>query len=99
MFVRNARFEGADPEGIDERVSAIRENLAGQMPAGMEGVKRVIILIDRDKGAMANLVFCETRAELEAAHEALNSMSPGDRGGQRTDVQLYEVALDESLGG
>lgn len=98
VFVRNARFEGARPEKIDERVSVIKENLAGSMPAGMDGVKRVIVLVNREEGLMANLVFCETQAELEAAHEVLNTMSPGEGGGQRTSVEMYEVALDESVG-
>lgn len=99
MFVRNARFDSARPEGLDKLVSEIKESLAGEtMPAGLEGVKRIMVLVNRDEGLMANLVFCDTQAELEAAHAALNAMSPGDGGGQRTAVQMYEVALDQSVG-
>ena len=98
MFVRNARFDGARPEGLDKLVAEIKEGFAGTMPPGLEGVKRVMLLVNRDEGLMANLVFCDTQAELEAAHEALNSMSPGDEGGRRTSVELYEVLLDQSTG-
>jgi len=99
MFVRLAQFEGGTPEGVDDRVANIKKELSsgGGAPAGLTGVKRVVLLIDRDAGRMANLVYCDTREDLEAADAALNDMSPGSEGGQRTSVMKYEIALDQSM--
>ena len=106
MYARMAHFE-SDPGSMDEMVEGVRKSLEqgreatarGEVPEemrGMEGVTRVLVLVDRDKGELANLVFCETEDELGRAHEALNAMSPeGDV--RRTSVGLYEVALDESM--
>jgi hypothetical protein len=100
MFVRLAQFEGGTPEGMDERVASIKKELSsgGGAPAGLAGVKRVVLLIDRDGGRFANLVYCDTREDLEAADAALNGMSPGEDGGRRTSVAKYEIALDQSMG-
>lgn len=57
-----------------------------------------MVLVNREKGLVTNLVFCETQADLDAAHEVLNTMSPSEEGGQRISVEMYEVALDESVG-
>ena len=56
-------------------------------------------LVDRSSGAALDLTFCETEADLRAADEALNSMSPlSDASGHRVSVQMFEVGLDEVLG-
>ena|SRR5437868_14203597 len=102
MFVRIARFEGGTADGIDERIEEIKSNLAegagGGMPPGLDKVKRVLVLVDRDSGRMTSLVFCDTRADLEAADAALNEMSPGDEGGRRSAVEMYETAIDQATG-
>jgi hypothetical protein len=103
MFVRIARFEGGTAEGIDRRVEAIKANMAegarDGMPAGMEKVKGVLVLVDRDNGRMTNLVFCDTRADLEAADAALDQMTPGEEGGRRSSVEMYETAIEETMAG
>jgi hypothetical protein len=100
MFVRNARFEGASADGIDELLARIGEQLAAPEgpPPGLEGVRRVMVLVNRDEGRVANLVFCETEAELAAADAALGGMDPGPGGGRRTSVEMYEVAIDRERG-
>jgi hypothetical protein len=62
--------------------------------AGLEGVRRVMVLVDRSSGRMANVVLCDTDEDLRRADEALNRMSP-QGGGRRTSVDLYEVAIDK----
>jgi hypothetical protein len=100
MFVRVAQFDAGTTEGMDERVAAIKEQVtAGDTPPGLEGVKRIVLLVDRDGGHFANLVYCDTREALEAADAALNEMSPpGEDTGRRTSVTKFEIALDHSVG-
>jgi len=106
MFVRVARFEGADPSGIDAEISRMREQLAAAkrgetegMPPGLMKIKRVLTLVDRQTGTALDLNFCETEDDLRAADEALNSMSPlSDSSGHRVSVEMFEVGVDETLG-
>ena len=107
MYVRVARFEGGDPEGIDRQIDEIRGQLAagkeGPLPDDappeartlMETVARFVELVDRDRGILVGLTFCETEDAMRRANEALNSMSPGGGAGKRTSVETFEVAIDE----
>lgn len=106
MHARVAQFE-LDPSSVDQMLGGIRESLdrgreamsEGQNPeemAGLDGVRRVMVLVDRNAGRVANLVLCDTDEDLRKADEALNKMSPqGD--GRRTSVDMYEVAIDKDL--
>ncbi|MBA3384005.1 MAG: hypothetical protein H0T20_05045 [Actinobacteria bacterium] len=94
MYVRLAQFEG-DPGSIDQMVAGIREQLErGETPPGLEGVQRVMVLIDRGSGKNTSLIFCATEDELRKADEALNQMTP-EGGVSRTAVELLEVAIDK----
>ena len=94
MYARLAQFTG-DPGSIDEMIAGIRQNLeSGEMPPGLEGVQRVMVLIDRGSGKNTSLIFCATEDELRKADEALNQMTP-EGGVSRTAVELLEVAIDK----
>jgi hypothetical protein len=105
MFVRVARFEGANPEGFDAEINRTKEGMAaakrgewGDMPEGLKRIRRNVTLVDRSRGAALDLNFCETEDDLRAVDEALNSMSPlSDASGHRVSVETFEVAIDESL--
>jgi hypothetical protein len=109
MYARIARFEGLDASRMDEQVAEMKrqidEGRTGELPAGapeevrtlMETVKRVVQFGDRDKGTALGIVFCATEEDMQRAHAALNEMSPGEGGGSRTGVEIYEVMLDESF--
>lgn len=102
MFVRVARFEGGDASGLDAQMDEIRGQLAegrqnpSAIPAGLRSVKRVLTLVDREGGKVLGLTFCDTKDDLAEADRALNAMSPSS--GRRTSVEMYEVAIDESMG-
>ena len=108
MYVRIARFEGGDPGQIDEFAAMMREQLAamrrGETPEGLpaeaagplrDHVVRLMDLADRSNGNGAGLVFTEDEAGMRAVDAALNAMSPGEGGGRRVSVDIYEVVLDE----
>jgi hypothetical protein len=100
VFVRVARFEGANSAGIDAGLEGMRQalrNVEG-IPEGLRSVKRVMSLVDRASGTSLDLTFCETEEDLRAADEALNQMSPpSDAGGRRTSVEMYEVGIDQLI--
>ena len=63
----------------------------------METVKRVLQLGDREGGTALGIVFCATENDMRRADAALNELSPGEGGGSRTSVEIYEVMLDEAF--
>ena len=106
MYARVAQFE-SDSGSLDQMVTGVRESLdrgreamaSGQTPeemAGLEGVRRVMVLIDRDSGKNVSVMLCDTGDDLRKADEALNKMSP-DGDVRRTAVGLYEVAIDQEM--
>jgi hypothetical protein len=109
MYARIARFEGGDPAAIDEQLAEMRTQLegpgAGELPADapeevrtlMETVARFMQLVDRESATFVGITFCETEDDMSRAHEALNTMSPGQGGGGRTAVDIFEVAIDKSF--
>jgi hypothetical protein len=110
MYARVARFEGLEPSRIDEQIAEMKRQIdesraSGDLPDGapeqvrtlMETVKRLLQLVDRESGTALGLTFCETEEDVRRADAALDEMSPGEGGGRRASVEIYEVALDETF--
>ena len=96
MYVRIARFEGGDLADADQAVARVRQQMQGERPPGLEGAKRLLMLIDRQNGRGMGVTFFESEEDLRRGDEALNAMTPqGDA--RRVSVEMYEVALDQPL--
>ena len=96
MYARIATFEGEESRRLDEAIEANRRQIQAGLespPEGLEGVKEVWMLVDREAGRTVDLTLFETQQELRQGDEALNAMSPADAEGRRTSVGLYEVAF------
>ncbi|MBA2615183.1 MAG: hypothetical protein H0U90_05290 [Actinobacteria bacterium] len=96
MYVRIARFEGGSGNW-DERIEEVRRRIESSPPDGVErpqGIKRAMMLVDREAGRGASLLFVEDQDALRAADEMMNRMTPLPGGGSRTSVEMYEVAVD-----
>jgi hypothetical protein len=103
MYARIARFEGGEPGRLDEAIEANRRYIESSLdspPEGLEGVKAVWMLVDRQAGRGLGITLFETEEELHRGDEALNKMSPPapDAGGRRTAVEVYEIAYQRDLG-
>jgi hypothetical protein len=108
MFVRVARFEGLDTSNLERDMEQFREMVRmEQRPEGMdeavfqtlrEGVKRFMSLVDRERGVSLDLAFTATEEDARRVHEALDSLTPPEGSGRRTNVETYELMLDEQLG-
>lgn len=88
----------------DQPTGEMNEQTAGQLDrAQMETlrktIKRVLVFADRDKGSSAMVVFCDTEDDVRRIDQMFNQMSPGEGGGKRQSVDIYEVAIDEQSGG
>ena len=62
-------------------------------PEGLEGVKAVWMLVDRENAKGLGLTFFESEEDLRRGDQALNAMSQAvDAGQSRSSVEVYEVA-------
>jgi hypothetical protein len=66
-----------------------------QMESLRKLIKGVLVMADRDKGSSAMVAFTETEDEMRQLDEMFNQMSPGEGGGKRQSVDIYEVAIDQ----
>lgn len=101
MFVRIARFEGGDPGKVDQQIAEMKESVGqGPMP-GLEDAKEFWMLVDRENRRGLGVTIFEDEEGLRRGDEALNAMNPpvDDSGSQRTAVEIYEVAIRETMGG
>jgi hypothetical protein len=55
------------------------------------------MLIDPDNGRSMGIAFFATEEDLQTGDKALDAMSPPGNMGQRTAVEMYEVAIDVRL--
>jgi hypothetical protein len=102
MWVRVARFEGGTAEAIEAETANTKQQLSQARtsgpPPGLEGVKRVVEAINRERGAGVSLVFCDSEDDIQKVHQALDAMSPSSQdSGRRSSVELYEVVTDEDM--
>ena len=65
------------------------------MSAVSDRVSRAMMLVDRENGRGAGLIFCETEDDLKRIDQAMGGMNPPPGGGQRSSVEMYEIAVDE----
>ena len=102
MYARIARFEGGDRDW-DDFAAEVRETIrsGGQgtpFEKMADAAARVMLLVDRERNRGANLILCETEADLRRTDAAMNEVTPASGRGARTSVEMYEVVLDEQPG-
>ena len=96
MYVRIARFEGGE-DNWDDRIEEVRGRMQSPLPGGMErppGIKRMMMLVDREANRGASLIIVEDEEALRAADEMMNAMTPPAGTGSRSSVEMYEIAID-----
>ena len=108
MYARLTRFEGSDPQALRRELDQMGEQIRSGTPpsemdesqvATLRAIKRVLVLADVDKGSSAMIAFCDSEDDVRRVDALFNQMSPGDEGGKRQSVDIYEVAIDERTGG
>lgn len=95
MYARVASFEGGDLEKIRQNAEEARSSGTMNLP---EGIKRTLVLADREANRRQFITFFETREELDAAQQRFEAMGdeiPEEIRGRRTSVDVYEVVFEE----
>jgi hypothetical protein len=91
MYARIATFE-SDPANVDDAISMVRSEVAGDTPPGLEGAK-MLMLINRETGKGLGVTLFESEEAMRRGDEALNAMNPGGTE-RRTSVEFYEVPVE-----
>ncbi|HET6171505.1 MAG TPA: hypothetical protein VFD90_02795 [Gaiellales bacterium] len=89
MWARVARFEG-DPADIDDRVGRLRALVEGTLPAELVGAK-VLMLVDRESGAMLGVTLFDSEEAMHTADKAMNAGA--GHAGKRSAVEFYDVPI------
>ena len=90
MYARVATFE-SDPSTVDDAVAMVRSMVEGEVPAGLEGAK-MLMLVDRRSGKGIGVTLFESEEAMERGHRALDGMSPG-ASERRISVEFFEVPV------
>jgi hypothetical protein len=95
MYARVAKWEGAEADAVRKMAEAISSDAESGPPEGVPATG-FTLLIDPDNGRTLAIGLFETEEDLQKGDETLNSMNPpsGEGMGQRTGVEMYEVAVD-----
>jgi hypothetical protein len=95
MWARAASFENADFDRLQQMTEGGARDV--DPPAGM---RRAMVLADRDAGRHVFITFFDSReaiAAAEARFEEMGDEIPEEIRGRRTSIDVYEVVLDEAL--
>jgi hypothetical protein len=94
MYARVATFQ-SDPADIDRAIAMVREEVAGQTPAGLEGAK-MLMLVNRETGKGVGVTLFDSEDAMRRGDEALNAMNPG-ASERRTSVEFFEVPVQTAV--
>jgi hypothetical protein len=94
MYARVATFQ-SDPADIDRAIAMVRDEVAGQTPAGLEGAK-MLMLVNRETGKGVGVTLFESEDAMRRGDEALNAMNPG-ASERRTSVEFFEVPVQTAV--
>ena len=90
MYARVATFE-SDPAMVDDAIAMVRSEVEGEVPAGLEGAK-MLMLVDRQTGKGLGITLFETAEAMRRGDEALDAMNPGATE-RRVSVEFFEVPV------
>src|SRR5215210_3335410 len=79
MYARIAMFEGEGSDRLDDAIGTNRRQIEGALespPEGLEAVREVWMLVDREAGRSVDITLFDTEEGLRRGDEALNRMSP-----------------------
>jgi hypothetical protein len=99
VHARVAEYRGADPAAVDATLEELTAELdLASPPEGLEGLREIMVLVDRDAGRALVLTLFEDADALRRGDAVLAHRRPSQAGGVRTDVATFEVALRRAAG-
>jgi hypothetical protein len=89
---------GLSDEVIDQIASQVEGQFARDDIARLlESIRRTMVLVDSENGSSAMVLFCDTEEDARGVDRLFDAMSPGEGGGERQSVDVYEVAIDKTF--
>ena len=89
---------GLTDEAIDQMAEQVKGRFERDEVARLLGsIKRTIVLADSENGKSAMVFFCDGEEDVRGVDRLFDAMSPGEDGGRRQSVDVYEVAIDKTF--
>ena len=88
----------------DEAIDQMAEQVEGRFERDdverlLKSITRMLVLTDSGTGSSAMVAFCETEEDVRGVDALFDAMSPGEGGGKRQSVDIYEVSIDQPFDG
>lgn len=96
MYARIATYRGAGPDDLDTFLPHLAASIKRDLddpPPGLEGLREVLVLVDREHGRALGMTLFDNEDDLNRGNEALSHMAMTQAGGVRTEVERYELVL------
>jgi hypothetical protein len=96
--MRTQMERGLTDEAIDQMAEQVKDRFERDEVARLlKSIKRTLVLTDSQKGSSAMVLFCDTEDDVRGVDALFDAMSPGEGGGKRQSVDIYEVSIDQQF--
>ena len=94
--MRTQMESGLTDEAIDQMAEQVKGRFErDEVERLLKSIKRTLVLTDSEKGSSAMVAFCDTEEDVRGVDALFDAMLPGDSGGKRQSVDIYEVSIDQ----
>ena len=96
--MRTQMESGLTDEAIDQMAEQVKGRFEREeVERLLKSIKRMLVLTDSGTGSSAMVAFCDTEEDVRGVDALFDAMSPGDDGGKRQSVDIYEVSIDQGF--
>jgi hypothetical protein len=96
MHARVTTWEGGTADGIRAASEEMRSNIAQGPPPGLKS-SGFMMLTDPEGGRLLMIGLFDSEADLHESEPVLKGMNPPEGLGQRTGLDVYEVAAEARM--
>jgi hypothetical protein len=98
--MRRQMESGLTDEAIDQMGEQVKDQFErDEVERLLKSIKRTLVLSDSGQGSSAMVAFCDTEEDVRGVDALFDAMSPGEGGGKRQSVDIYEVSIDQRFDG
>jgi hypothetical protein len=98
--MRTQMESGLTDEAIDQMAEQVKGRFErDEVERLLKSIKRTLVLTDSAKGSSAMIAFCDAEEDVRGVDALFDAMSPGEGGGKRQSVDIYEVSIDQRFDG
>ena len=94
--MRTQMERGLTDDTIDQMAEQVKSRFEREeVERLLRSITRTLVLTDAEKGSSAMVFFCDTEEDAQGVDALFDAMSPGEGGGKRQSVDIYEVSIDQ----